>query len=129
MSVLQATGDGDLAATILVFAINLIVGTGAIHLGAMLVVDRDTGYVRAGITALVGAVVWALVVFFLPGVPVLGPILGLVIFVTLINWQYPGGWVTAAAIGIVAWLVAVGLLWVLATFDLVGFQALGVPGA
>ncbi|MWG34187.1 hypothetical protein GQS65_06725 [Halomarina oriensis] len=118
-----------MAATILVFAINLIVGTGAIHLGAMLVVDRDTGYVRAGITALVGAVVWALVVFFLPGVPVLGPILGLVIFVTLINWQYPGGWVTAAAIGIVAWLVAVGLLWVLATFDLVGFQALGVPGA
>ena len=129
MSLLQAGGDAALANTVLVFAINFIIGVGAIHLGAMLVVDVDTGYRRAVITALAGALAWALVVFFVPGIPVLGPLLGLLIWVTLINWQYPGSWVTAAAIGVVAWLVAIGLLWVLATFDLVGFEALGVPGA
>nr|WP_282594591.1 hypothetical protein [Halomarina salina] len=126
---MQAGGDAALADSVLAFVVNLVIGVGAIHLGAMLVVDVDTGYTRAAITALAGALVWALVVFFVPGIPVLAPLLGLVVWVTLINWQYPGGWVTAAAIGVVAWLVAVGLLWLLATAGLVGFEALGVPGA
>ena len=129
MTLLQTGGDAALVNSVLVFAISLIIGVGAIHLGAMLVVDVDTGYRRAAITALAGALAWALVVFFVPGIPVLGPLLGLLLWVTLINWQYPGGWVTSAAIGIVSWLVAIGLLWVLATFGLVGFEALGVPGA
>jgi hypothetical protein len=128
VSVLQAGSDAAAADTILVFVINLIVGTGAIHLGARLIVDQDTGFMRALLTAVLGALAWAAVVFLLPAVPVLGPLLALVIWVTVINWLYPGSWLTAAAIGIVAWLVATGLLWVLASFDLVGFEAFGVPG-
>nr|WP_305794472.1 hypothetical protein [Halomarina rubra] len=107
----------------------MVVGTGAIHLGALLVVDVDTGYGRAALTALLGALAWAAILFFLPAVPVLAPLLGLVVWVTLINWLYPGNWVTAAAIGVVAWFVAVVLLWVLASAGLVGVEALGVPGA
>lgn len=128
MSPLQVTGEGSLAATVVVFAINLLVGTAAIHLGARAVVDVDTGYTRAVVTALLGALAWAAVVFFLPGLPVIGPLVGLVVWVTLVNVFYPGGWVTAAAIGVVAWLVATGILWLLATAGLVGFEALGVPG-
>ena len=111
------------------FIVSFIIGTFAIHIGARLMVDRDTGYRRAVITALVGAVVWAVVAFFLGWIPLLGPFLALVAWVGVINWQYPGGWGRAAAIGFIAWVVAFAILYLLASLDLVAFDALGIPGA
>ncbi|MWG34308.1 hypothetical protein [Halomarina oriensis] len=122
-------GDESLVGALFVFLVNLLVGTVGIRLGARLVVDSDTGYRRAAVTALLGAVVWAVVAFVFDWIPVLGPLLSLLAWVGLINWRYEGGWLTAAGIGLVAWLVVVGILYVLAALGVIGFSALGVPGA
>nr|WP_276237193.1 hypothetical protein [Halobaculum sp. DT55] len=113
----------------LVFLVSLLVGTVAIRLGAQVLVDRDTGNRRALATALIGAAAYALVGYLLGWVPVLGPLLMLLAWVGVINWQYPGGWGTAAGIGVTAWLVAVGVLFGLAQVGIVSAQAVGVPGA
>ena len=127
---LQATVDSEsLASAVLVFVISLIIGAAAIHLGARLVVDRDTGFRRATVTALVGAIVYALVGLFLGWIPLLGPLLMLVAWVGVINWQYPGGWGTAIGIGLVAWVVALLVVFALSELGILTPEALGVPGA
>ncbi len=123
MTVLQA----GLSASIIVLLVNLIIGTIAIYAGARLVIDADTGVGRAAVTALLGALAWALVSFFFGWIPLLGPLLTLVAWIGIINWQYPGSWGSAAGIGLIAWLVAVATLVVLSSVGIVGFEALGVP--
>ena len=127
------TGAGTeaetVASAVLVFLVSLLVGTAAIHLGARLVIDRDTGFRRAAVTALLGALVYSLVGFFLGWIPLLGPILMLLAWIGVVNWQYPGGWGTAAGIGFVAWIVAVLLVFALAQLGIVTAGALGVPGS
>jgi len=118
-----------LVSAVFVFLVSLLIGTVAINTGAKLLVDRDTGYRRAIITALVGAIVYTLVGFFLGGIPILGPLLMLIAWIGIINAMYPGGWATAAGIGFVAWIVAVLILFALAQIDIVSPQALGVPGS
>jgi len=121
--VLQA----ELTTSLIVLIVNLIIGTIAIYAGARLIIDADTAISRAAVTALLGALAWALVSFFFGFIPILGPLLTLVAWVGIINWQYPGGWGTAAGIGLIAWLVAVAALFVLGSLGIVGFEALGVP--
>lgn len=128
--ILLQAGDGASSAIGAVFAflVSLLVGTFAIRTGARLIVDSDTGYRRAAITALVGAIAWAVVAFFLGWIPLLGPLLALIAWIGIINWRYPGGWGTAAAIGLIAWVVALGVLYVLSIIGVVGLDALGIPG-
>ena len=111
---------------VLVFIVSLLVGTVAIALGAQVLVDRDTGFRRAAVTALIGALVYSLVGVFLGWIPLLGPILMLVAWVGVINWQYPGGWGTALGIAFVAWLVAVLILYGLALVG-ISADAFGIP--
>lgn len=126
---LQANVEPEaIGSAIFVFLISLLVGTAAIHLGARLLIDRDTGFRRAIVTALIGAIVYVLVGLFLGWIPLLGPLLMLLAWVGVINWQYPGGWGTAIGIGFVAWIVAILLLYALATIGIVTPEALGVPG-
>lgn len=117
----------SLSGSLIVLVVNLIIGTIAIYAGARLIIDADTAVGRAAVTALFGALAWAIVSFFFGFIPILGPLLTLVAWIGIINWQYPGGWGTAAGIGLVAWLVAVAVLVVLSSLGLVGFEALGVP--
>ncbi|WP_254537943.1 hypothetical protein [Halomarina litorea] len=114
---------------VVVFLISLLVGAFGIHVGARLLVDKDVGYGRAVVAALAGALVWGLVNFFLGGLPVVGPVLALVAWVGVINWSYPGGWGSAAGIGLVAWLAVEVVLYVLHLVGLISITALGVPGA
>jgi len=112
----------------IIFLVSLILGTIGIYAGVRLVADRDVGYTNAAITALIGAAVWGLVSFFIGWIPLLGPLLMLIIWVGVINWRYPGGWLTAAGIGIVAVVVIYIIMYVLATVGFVTPDALGVPG-
>lgn len=121
--ILQAAATGSL----IVLVVSLVIGTAAIYAGARLMIDADTGIGRAAVTALLGALAWALVSFFVGWIPLLGPLLTLVAWIGVINWQYPGSWTTAAGIGLIAWLVSVAVLVVLGSFGIVGFEALGVP--
>jgi len=126
--VLQAgVATESIVSAVLVFLVSFLVGTVAITVGAQVLVDRDTGFRRAAITALFGAFVYALVGIFLGWIPLLGPVLMLLAWVGVINWQYPGGWGTALGIAFVAWLVAVLILYGLAALGIAA-DAFGIPG-
>lgn len=126
---LQAGGTESVIGAVFAFLVSLLIGTLAINAGARVFVDSDAGYRRAALTALVGAVAWAVVAFFAGWIPLLGPLLALVAWVGIINWRYQGGWATAAGIGGVAWVVALGLLYLLSALGVVGLDALGIPAA
>lgn len=114
--------------SIVVFAVSLLIGALGIYAGARVVTDVDD-YVYAIVTALIGAVVWAVVGFFFGWIPFLGALLTLVAYLAVINYRYPGGWVNAIVIALVAWIASIVVLYVLAFLGLVTFEALGVPGA
>ena len=106
------------------FVIALLIGGLAIYASARFVVDVDD-YGRAVFTALIGAIGWALTSW----IPLVGPILALIVWVGVVKWRYPGGWATAAIIGIGAWLAALVILFVVNGVFGLGIGAFGIPGA
>jgi hypothetical protein len=128
MTPLPLQADAGLLGPVVVFLISVVVGVVGIYAGAQLVIDRDVGWTRAAIAAVVGALAWAVTIAFVGWIPLLGPLLALVVWVGIINWSYPGGWGTAAAIGIIAWLVASVLVYFVSGFIGIGLGAFGIPG-
>lgn len=114
------------ATSVVVFIVNLVVGTFGIYVGARLIAGIDNGG-RALVTALIGALVWGLASTFVGWIPVVGPLLALVAWVAVIDWRYPGGFVNAALIGFVAWLAVLLVLSVLGR-ALGSVDAIGIPG-
>ncbi|MFC6904426.1 hypothetical protein [Halalkalicoccus tibetensis] len=114
--------------TAIVFVVSLLVGTLGIYVGVSLATNEAIGFGGAAITALIGAVAWGVVSFFLGGIPLVGPLLALAAWIGVINVRHTGGWGAAALIGLVAWLVAAGALYALATAGFVSASAIGVPG-
>lgn len=113
-----------LVAGAVTFVVALLVGGLAIYVAASLVTgERD--YSHALVTAVVGAVAWALTSW----IPLVGPVVALVVWVGVINWRYEGGWVKAATIGVLAWLAAAVILLVVNVAFGLGIGAFGVPGA
>ncbi len=114
-------GLGD---RLLAFIVSLLVGGVALHAGTHVVAEtRD--YAHAVLTALCGALVWAL----LEPIPLLGGALAIVAWVAVLEWRYRLGWPRSAVVGVAAWAAAVV---VLAALELIGIgpvSALGVPGA
>ncbi len=111
-----------------IFVVSLLIGTVAILTGVRLVLDSDAGVPNAALTALIGAIVWAGASYLVGWIPLLGVVLMLVVWVGVINWRYPGGWLSATAIGFVAWIVAVALVYGLAIFGILAPEAIGIPG-
>ena len=114
-------------ASLVVFVISLLIGALGIYVGARVVVDADD-YTYAIVTALLGAIVWAVAGLFVGWIPLLGPLLVLIAYVAVINWRYPGGWIDAVAIALIAWLSILIVLYVLAILGITEFEAVGVPG-
>lgn len=113
--------------SIVVFVVSLLIGALGIYAGARVITDRDD-YTYAVVTALVGALVWVVVALFVGWIPFLGPLLALLAYVTVINFRYPGGYVDAIAISLVAWIASLLVLYVLAAAGVSTFEAVGVPG-
>lgn len=120
-----------LGLSVVVFAVSLLIGGLAIHIGAMFAfASRD--YSDAVVTALLGAVAWALVDIVLSGVGIGGlfaSIAGLLVWISVVRWQYDVGWVRASIVGVVAWLAALFVLGLLTLVGVGSLEALGVPGA
>ena len=115
----------SIVGSILAFVVALLVGGLAIYVSARIVVDVDD-YSHAVITALIGAIAWALVAW----IPtIIGTVLALIVWIAVINWRYPGDWGRAIAIGLVAWLAALIILFALNAVLGLGIEAFGVPGA
>ncbi len=109
--------------SLIAFVVALLIGGLAIYISARVIVDVED-YSYAVITALVGAVAWALTSW----IPLIGPIIALLVWIAVINWRYPGGWIKSVLIGLVAWLSALVILFVLNAVLGLGISAFGVPG-
>lgn len=109
--------------SVVTFLVALLVGGLAIYISASIVADvKDYGH--AVVTALLGAIGWALFSW----IPLIGTLLALVVWVWVVKWRYPGGWKTAAFIGLGAWLSAFVILAIVNSVFSLGIGAFGVPG-
>jgi hypothetical protein len=111
---------GSLAA----FIVALLIGGLAIYISARVITGVDD-YSHAVVTALVGAIAWALTSW----IPLIGAIIALAVWITVINWRYPGSWINAALIGLISWMSALVILFVLNSVLSLGIGVFGVPGA
>ncbi|SDR38986.1 hypothetical protein [Natronobacterium texcoconense] len=114
-------------ASAIVFVASLLIGALGIYVGARVIVGAGD-YDHAIVTALIGAIVWAVVGFFVGWIPLLGPLLALLAYVAVIQVRYPGGWTAAAMVGLLAWVTVLIVLYALAAVGITGFNAVGVPG-
>lgn len=118
---LAASGLTETFAT---FVVSLLVGGLALAVGQRLVVG-EADLTVATLTAAIGAVAWAVV----DGVPLLGPLLALGLWLVIIKWQFDAGWFGSAVIGGVAWITAVVAVAVGSMLGLPVEEAIGIPAA
>lgn len=111
-----------LIGSVVSFVVALLVGGLAIYVGGRILTDTDD-YSHAVVTALLGAIAWALTSW----IPLVGFIIALIAWVWVINWRYPGGWFQAATIGVVAWIASLVILYFLNDLFDLGVEALGIP--
>lgn len=114
--------------TIIVFLVSLLIGAAAIYVGARIIVG-ESDFTYAIISALIASIVWSVVAFFFGWIPLLGPLLALIAYVGVINWRYPGGWIRAGGIALIAWVTSVVILYLLSMVGLIAPDAIGVVGA
>ncbi|RDI69664.1 hypothetical protein [Halopelagius longus] len=114
--------------TAIVFVVSLLIGAAAIYVGARIIVD-ESDFTYAIVSALIASIVWSVVAFFVGWIPLLGPLLALVAYIGVINWRYPGGWMQAGGIALIAWLISLVILYVLATIGFIAPGATGVLGS
>lgn len=79
-------------------------------------------------TALIGAVVRAVVGALFGWIPLVGPALTLLAYLLVVRRRYRTGLVSAAGIALVAWLAVLVVLYVLAVVEVTTFDAMNVPG-
>lgn len=114
--------------SLIVFVVGLLVGALGIYVGAKVIVDVED-YTYAIVTALIASLLWAIVGRLLGWIPLLGPLLALLVYIGVLNWRYPGGWLKATGIALIAWVASMVVLYVLALIGVTSFGAVGVPGA
>lgn len=112
----------SLVGSVVAFTIALLIGGLAIYVSGRVVTDVDD-YSHAVITALIGAIAWAIASW----IPFVGSILALIVWIAVINWRYPGGWLKAAIIGFVAWVAALVILLIANSLFSLGIGAFGIP--
>lgn len=112
--------------SLIVFVVGLLIGALGIYVGGRVIGGvADYGY--ALMTALIGALVWAVVSFLVGGIPFVGPLLAFLAYLGVINWRYPGGWGNAVLITLIAWIVVAVVLYALVFLNLTSPEAVGVP--
>jgi ABC-type branched-subunit amino acid transport system permease subunit len=114
---------------IILFVVGLLVGGLAIYLGARVVL-KSNDYSYAVFTALIGAVVLAVLQYILSitgGLGGLSFIVTLLVWVAVIRWRYSASWINSAVTGLVAWVALVLVLFVLSAAGLTPPEAVGFP--
>lgn len=95
------------------FVISLLLTAAAIYVGAS-VLTNVQDYGLAVMTAFIGALAWVL----LGWIPIVGFFVALIAYLTVVNFAYPGGYLKAAGIALIAWIVLMLLSAVLWFFGL-----------
>lgn len=114
--------------SIIVFVISLLVGALGIYIGAR-IITRTNDYTYAIVTALIASIIWIIASILFGWIPLLGPLLALLAYIAVINYRYPGGWVNAILIALIAWVASLAVLYILGMLGIAQFDAMGVPGA
>lgn len=114
--------------SIIAFVVSLLIGALGIYLGASILTDVED-YTYAIVTALIASIVWIVIAVLVGWIPFLGALLALLAYITVINYRYPGGWLDAIGIALIAWIATLVILYVLAMLNITTFSAIGVPGA
>ena len=107
--------------------IGFITGTAGIFLGAQYA-GVGAGLETAAVTALVGAVAWAVASLFMGWIPLMGSVGTLVVWLVVVTQTYSVGLNTAFEIAILAWIASF-VVTHLESFFGIRSKALGVPGA
>lgn len=123
-TLLQLGGPPSTGERLLSFALGVLVGGLALFVSSRFLAD-GSGYDHAVLTAILGALAWAL----LSPIPLAGPVVALVGWVAILKWRYPVGWLRAAGVGAAAWAVAVVVVAALELLGIDAVSAVGVPGA
>ena len=117
-----ALAAGGLTETFATFVVGLLVGGLALAVGQRLVVG-NADLQAATVTAAIGAVAWAIV----DGVPLLGPLLALGVWLAILHWRFDAGWFGTAVIGGVAWITALVAVALGSALGLPVEEAIGIP--
>ncbi|ACV46539.1 MULTISPECIES: hypothetical protein [Halomicrobium] len=120
-----------LVGSVVTFLVSLLIGGLGIYVGAR-VMTGDGDFERAVWTALFAALGVGVVSLLVGWIPLLGgllaTVLGFLVYLGIINWRYPGGWIDAAGIALIAWLASVIVLTLVSRLLPGGVGALGVAG-
>lgn len=109
--------------SLIVFGVSLLIGGIGIYVGAKIVSDVED-YTYALVTAFIGGVLWGIIEFF---VPFIGGLVAFIAYLWVINRRYPGGWIEALLITLIAWIAVAAVVVLLSLVGLGGFDAYGVP--
>jgi hypothetical protein len=115
-----------LVTSLVTFLVGLLVGGFGIYVGGAIIAGK-ADYEHAVWTALVGAIVWTVMGTFFGWIPLLGSVLTFGAYLLVIRLRYPGGWITAAGIALVAWVTLVAVYAVVGPLGLGLFDPVGVP--
>lgn len=100
---------------ILSFVVSLLLSGAAIYIGASMLADvQDFGL--AVMTAFFGTVALMVTDFFLGWIPLVGFAAALLAYLTVVNLAYPGGYVKAAGISLIALVTEIVVTLFLAFF-------------
>lgn len=116
--------------SILVFGVSVLIGGLAIYVGATLAF-KSKNYSHAVLTALLGAIAWAVVDLILSGLGAGGlfaSLAALLVWIWVVRWRYSVGWLRASFIGLFAWIAALVTLSLLSLVGVSQLDAYGVPG-
>lgn len=117
-----ARGDVSPLQAAVSFVVSLLVGGLAIYVAAR-VVTGESSYGHAVVTALVGAVAWAVAALVLGWLPLVGGVVPLVAWVAVVKWRYGVDWIEGGLLGFLAWFVSALVLVVLP----LGGDVFGIP--
>lgn len=119
--------------TVIVFVVSMLAGGLGNYLSIRALSDNEVTYVHALISSVISAAVWAGLSYLLNvyvGTSVLvfgGALVSLLVWVVVLYFRYSGGIATAIPAALFAWLIAVVVLYVVATFTGLPFRAIGIP--
>ncbi|EMA46100.1 hypothetical protein [Halococcus saccharolyticus] len=132
MQPLQLETVDILTGTAIIFAVSMFAGGIGNYLGIRLVSDQHPSFVHALVSSILSAAVWGIVslalnVYDVGITPFAGALVALLIWIVVLYLRYSGGIVSAVPAALLAWVISIIVLYVIAVYTTVPFEAIGIP--
>jgi hypothetical protein len=119
--------------TVLIFVVSMLAGGFGNYVGIRALSDNEVTFSHAVVSSIISAAVWAVLSYLLnvyvdASVVVFGgALVSLLVWIVVLYFRYSGGIETAIPTALLAWIIAVAVLYAVATFTGLPFQAIGIP--